>query len=98
MDWLAMLADWWGLLVLVAAGAVYIWAEKAEARELAEGLVREVEANARKYGLETLDQKRVWVYAWYPYLPAIMTTIITETAWRAVVDWAIDKAVEWGEE
>lgn len=96
MDWISLLQDWWGVLVIVIAIILYVWAERKEARDLAYNLLREVEAHAREYGLETLDQKRTWVYKWYDYLPPSMTALVSEKAWRKIVDYLIDRFMDWG--
>ena len=88
------LQAYWGIiLVLLIAIAFIIWDREA-AWEWAQELVMEVEKNARKYGLETLLQKKDWVYSWYPWLPKIIRLFVSERLWKKLVDKAYKKLQE----
>ncbi len=91
-----VLANWWGILVVVALILLFFALDRKIARELAWNFVMEVEKNARRYGLAMIQDKKAWVYSWHPYLPPTVKLFVSAKLWAKIVDGVYAKLPDGG--
>ena len=94
MEILSLFYDFWGLTAVGIGVVVFFVVEREQAKEWAYNLVLETEKNAKEYALNTLDEKRDWVYAWYDFLPKYVRLFVPQKVWNKFVDWAIGRVLE----
>ena len=83
----AVLADWWGILLVVALILLFfVFVDRKIAKEMAWEFAQEVEKNAKQYGLEFVWQKKSWVKSWYPYIPPTIKIFVSEKLWHKIVE------------
>ena len=87
MNIIEFLGNYWGIVTAVVSVSIYVAVNYKNARELALEFVLEAEEHARDYVLETLEDKKQWVYNWYYYLPKNIKRIVSFKAWQSMVDY-----------
>lgn len=90
--------SWWGLLVTAVIVVLYLVCDWQGAKARIRSLIFVAEEQARQFALATGKEKMAWVIAnGYPFMPAWLKLVISETAFRGIVQYVFDKLVTWAE-
>lgn len=93
-----LIFSWWGLLVAGVIGVLYLIFDWQDAKARIRGLIFVAEEQARQFALATGKEKMAWVVVHgYPYMPAWLKLVISETAFQGIVQYVFDKLVTWAE-
>lgn len=94
-----ILTNYWGLIAAAILVAIYAVNDFEKFKKKAAALIFVAEERAEEYVLETGTEKFEWVVEnAYPYLPKWLKLALSESAFRAVIQYVFNQIVKWAEQ
>lgn len=94
-----IIQNYWGIIVIIIAAVIYALYDFEKFKKKVVALIFVAEERAREYALKTGEEKFEWVARnGYPYLPKWLKFIISESTFKAIIQYIFDNIVKWAEE
>lgn len=91
-------SNYWGIIVVILAAAIYALYDFEKFKKRVVALIFVAEERAEEYALKKGEEKFEWVARnGYQYLPKWLKFIISESAFKAIIQYIFDNIVKWAE-
>jgi len=95
---LEVVQNYWGIIVIIIAAAAYAVYDFEKFKKRVAALIFVAEERAEEYALKKGEEKFEWVARnGYPYLPKWLKYIISEDAFKAIIQHVFNNIVKWAE-